>query len=295
MTTSPYTPTRPRRTPRHLTDEEKAFLVRTHGYMTAVEQAAQLQVGYDVVCYQRQKLVRAGLIARETRAYGRPYTPDEDAQIGELVRQGMTIRRIARRLHRPFSSMVTHITMDMGGIRKLRSCDETARVRNTTEVGQLFGLTKFTVRKWIRLGWLKASSSRKVKSRRPFALITDEALMEFMAKRDCWPAWHPTDITDPDWQIYGRDLRSAGDWVSCGEISRKYGIRIQRIYAWLRERRGVGIRVLRYGEGKGRELLVWSSDVQALVAQIHAYDWEPGNFLRRAPRDAAGRATRGAS
>lgn len=285
----------PRRASRHLTEEERDFLIRTHGYMTAVEQAAQLQCDYDAVCYQRQRLIRAGRIARETRAYRRPYTPDEDAEIGELARQGLSIRRIARKLDRTFSSMVTHITMDLGGIQNLRSCDETARVRTTTEVGELFGLTKNTVQKWIRLGWLKASSTRKAKGRRPVALITDEALLAFMDKRDCWPAWHPAAITDPDWQAHGRDLRRAGDWVMCAEIARTHDIRIARIYAWLRERRGQGITFLRYGEGRGREMLVWSADVAALVEQIHGYDWEPGNFLRRAPRDAAGRATRGAS
>lgn len=267
------------------TDAERDFLIETHSRLTAVEQAQQLGRDYDCLCYQRQKLRRDGLITPETRKYARPYTPEEDVQIAELAQRGYSIHRIARRLHRSYASMVSHVTMDLGGVRTLRG-EETARVRNTTQVGELFSLHKGTINKWIRLGWLVAQRNGKTRSRPAIALITDEALMDFMARRDCWPAWSPGAITDPDWQAYARDLRSAGDWMNCSTIARQHGVRLSRIYAWFREGRVRGIQWMTYG----REVLVWSGDVEVLIAQMQGYDWKPGSFLRRAARDANGYA-----
>lgn len=278
MTPQPYQPRRkPQRPHRHLTDEERDFLVRTHGTLTAVEQARHLKHDYDAVCFQRQRLIRAGLIAPHTRSYAPVYTDDDRARIVELAQAGYSVMRIGRALGRSYGSIVHEIGR-MGGIKQLRS-DPTARVWTPAELGELFGLTKKTIDKWVRLGWI--ASTRNTAPRRgrqrTDRLITDEALQAFLGKREYWPAWHPADITDEDWRDYARDLRSAGDWVTCMEIARQHELVLARIYAWFRLRRDRGIQWMRYG----REVFVWSTDVEALIAQIRAYDWTPGAYHRR--------------
>lgn len=271
MTATPY---RPRVM---WTDTERAFLISTHTTLSAVEQAKALGRDYDCLCFQRQRLIKAGLIEPSARKYGPPYTDADRSRIVELVQAGYSVSRIGRALNRPYGSIV-HEIAEMGGIKHLRS-NPTARVWVPSELGTLFGLTKHTIDKWVRLGWI--ASTRNTAPRRGRVrtdrLITDEALLVFLAKRDYWPAWHPADITDPDWQEHARDLRRDGDWVASGMVARRYEIKPQRVWAWLREGRDEGIRALRYG----MEWLVWSDDVAALVDQIRAYDWTRGAYKRR--------------
>lgn len=270
MTTAPRRPHRPHW---HPSDADRAFLVETYTTLTAVEQARRLGQDYNAVLYQRQRLIRAGLADRQRRFYRVPYTADDDARIVELAQQGACVRTIARQLGRSLGSLVTHIVLALGGIGRLRA-DELSRVRTSREVAALFGVTKRTANKWIDRGWLPATFDRAVRarrqaSRRGHARVPDAQIQAFMAKRACWPAWHPSDIADPDWQQYARDVRDAagGRWVTIREIARASGLRHTRLYAWARKGKLDDLDVMTYDV----EYLVWSADADKVVARIRAH------------------------
>lgn len=259
---------KPHRSPWHPTRDQMKFLIETHTTLTAVEQAAQLRKDYDAVCYQRQRLLRAGVIAREDRKYARPYTPDDDREIRALIADGQTVAQIAKALERPLGSLRSHITEDLGGVSTLRG-EIGSMVRTTTELGQLFGLNKATISKWIKRRWLKATRNEVFKTRnkqRPM-LVTDADLMDFRRQRDYWPAWTPATITDPLWQTYAEDLRAqaGGEWIGAAVLARDLDVPIARLYAWFRQGKLNELTTLRYGV----EYFLWSADVEQLRARIH--------------------------
>ena len=124
---------KPHRSPWRPTRDQIKFLIETHTTLTAVEQAAQLRKDYDAVCYQRQRLLRTGLIAREDRTYARPYTAEDDREIRALAAEGRSVAQIAAALDRPVSSLVSHITEDLGGVSTLRG-EVGSMVRTTSEL-----------------------------------------------------------------------------------------------------------------------------------------------------------------
>lgn len=271
---------------RRWTDAERAFLVETHTTHTAVEQARALGRDYDTLCYQRQRLIKAGLIAPHTRRYARVYTPQEDATIVEMVQDGRSLAAIARRLGRSYSSLYSHIDADLGGLKALR-CREVGAIRTPREVAQLFGYSRQTIRKWIDRGWLRVTRNRvgTYRLRKAPALIADDAIQTFMARRDLWPAWHPADITDPDWRDYGRALRAAagGHWVTLAAVAARSGVRLTRIYAWVRAGKLGDLDTLTYG----MEILIWSTDVETLIARLRAdrYTGRRNRWQARAGRE----------
>lgn len=68
--------TRPYKRAWHPSDADRRFLIDTYATLTAVEQAARLGRDYDAVCFQRQRLLRAG---------NPQQPPGEGRQIGVLV------------------------------------------------------------------------------------------------------------------------------------------------------------------------------------------------------------------
>ncbi len=257
MSTRTYTPRR------YWTQEERAFLVETHATLTAVEQAQALGRDYDVTCWQRQQLIRAGLITPHTRKYARIYTPDDDARIVELVQEGRSLRAISRELKRSYPSLYTHITQDLGGLKTLRG-EPTSRVWSPLELANLFGLSRKTIQKWIQRGWIEVKRNKvgKLKHHKAPALITDEALQRFLERREHWPAWSPHTITDPDWKEHALEVRcnAGGEWVSMVAIARQCGIRLTRLYAWWRAGKLAELTTLVYGH----EYFIWSTDVPKL-------------------------------
>lgn len=257
-------------TRRPWTDQEHAFLITTHTTLRAVDQARQLGRDYDTVCWKRQTLIAAGHIAPHTRAYAPVFTDADRERIVELAQQGYSVARISRALKRTYASTIHEIAR-LGGIRALRR-EETSRVRTPAEIGVLFTRTKHTVDKWVRLGWIDSTrNGRSVRSLRPCRLITDEGIQCFLAKRAYWPAWHPADITDPDWQAYAQEVReeAGGDWVPLKTVAHQTGIRHTHLCAWWRAGKLTRFTTLSYGTGaRGHEYFIWSADVPAVATAM---------------------------
>jgi hypothetical protein len=269
MTARPGTIYRPRV---FWTDAERAFIVETHGSLTAKEQAQALKRDYDCLCYQRERLMQAGHLPPSQRKYARVFTDEDRERIVELTQAGYSVWRIARALKRSHGAIVHEIAA-MGGIKHLRSQEPSARVRVPAEVGILFSRTKHTVHKWVRLGWLASHrNARHSRVLHTCRLITDDMIQLFLAKRDYWPAWDVIEITDPDWQSYARDVRAqaGGDWVAMQTAARQTGLRVTQLYAWFRAGKLTCWRTLRYGQGKGHECFLWSADIDAMAAAMRA-------------------------
>lgn len=261
---------KPQRSPRKLSDAELAFIVETHGTLSAVEQARQLDMDYDCLCWRRGQMIRQGLIAPATRAYAPIFTAADRERIRELAQAGYSVTRIGRALGRSYGSIVHEIGR-MGGIKALRS-DPLSRVRTPAEVGMLFDLSKRTIDKWVALKWIGSSRNTAPRKhrRRTDRLITDDAILLFMERREHWPAWDPSRITDADWRDHAKDLRAAagGEWLGLAEVAQRTGLRYAQISRWFRTGRLAGYRVVRYGKNKGYACYIWSADVDAITARM---------------------------
>lgn len=91
-------------------------------------------------------------------------------------------------------------------------------VRPMREVARLFGVSKNTVLRWIRDGYLKPVGQRK---KQQALFFTDLILIDFIDNRSTWPLWDAERITDEDWRDYALEQRrkAGGAWVQVRDIA----------------------------------------------------------------------------
>lgn len=201
--------------------ERLAYLRATWGIQTAGEQATALGISYSLVTHLRSYLRQEGSVDLSRRGRLRQWTEDEVARAEMMIADGCSIDRVAQRLHRS-PNAVTHAlrAYGLGGIDQVRDLPH-AMVRSQRQICDLFAVSPWWVRIWIREGWLVARrnhiQNKRPKHRRCQFLITDEALYQFLEVQAAWPTYEPGQITDADWRQRAQDLRAAAGnplWVT---------------------------------------------------------------------------------
>lgn len=236
--------------------DEEEYLIRTYSTLTGQQQADELQRPYGIVIDRRSLLIRAGRIDPRRRKYMPLWSKDEDAQLLELLTEGLPLARIATRLHRTCCA-VTCRCRKIGGVSWLRRPKDGHQVRTIDEVAALFGSHEGQVHYWIDAGWLAARQNRK--KRGSHWLITDAALMDLISNRLTWFAWKAERITDPDWKAHAlwERERARGCWLTTGEAGQRIGISRTAVLRQIQEGRLPGTR---HGQ---QRYYVWSADIKA--------------------------------
>jgi hypothetical protein len=156
--------------------------------------------------------------------------------------EGMPVKSIAKKLKRGVPAVYTQISRNGMGVSTLRGSIGLG-VRSASSVARMFGVADTTVALWIGRGWLSAKrdntwrSQHKKKARkvgRPRYLVTDTSLMDFMHERAAWVSWSVRGITDPDWQAYATDARTAagGEWLSTLDLAARYHYIDSTVLGW---------------------------------------------------------------
>lgn len=160
-------------------------------------------------------------------AAGKRWTREETDQLRHLVRCGWSVRRIAGVLNRGMDSIYKKALREAGGIAELRR--GLFAVRNARETAHLLGISESALLLAIRYGWLRAHRNYGRLGRRAQGLtflIGDEALEEFLARREAWTIWSPEQIADEDWRYHAEQVRAkaGGIWLSVPALADKLHI-----------------------------------------------------------------------
>jgi len=205
----------------------------------------------------------------------RAWTEDERLTVAAMLQDGHSLTTIARKVNRTIRAIYTYMERRAdANIKALRAADG-ATVRSARQVALLFGVTDMMVLGWIERGWIKARRNgtyvktgkrgprRASKQARARFLITDDALVTFIERRDLWPAWSPLLMTDRDWQAYAVDVRAnaGGHWIATKELAARYGYDADTVNGWYRLGHTAGIESVRVGNGR----YFWSADLAGFV------------------------------
>lgn len=220
-----------------------ALIRTTWSSHTAREQAAALGVSLGRVNQLRAQLLQRGLVDLYARRGRRFWTSEEADRLQTLLEDGCSVARSAEVLRRTPSAIYSavrfhspHETID--GIRD----QPWAAVRSRRQVAALFGVSSWTVGRWIDHGWLVArrnaySRARAQTYQRQY-LITDTALRAFLTVREAWPDYPIEQITDADWRQLAAQARPANmgvllpdgsAWISVAD----YAARTRRRPEWI--------------------------------------------------------------
>lgn len=251
------------------TAEEDAILVQTNATHTTPQQAKLLGMTVNSIRGRRGHLKKRGLLPDTERAYGRAWTEDERAELESLLMEGMPIKRIAKRLRRGIPAIYSQISRRGGSVRAIRTAIGLG-VRSACKVGRLLGVADTTVALWIERGWLTARRDNtwrdhnKAKARkhgRPHYLVTDEALMNFMAVRAAWPSWQVERIKDEDWRTYAADIRAAGAWLSTLAVAARYHYTDSTVNGWYQRGEMAGVATVVWRQTR----YFWSADLEHFI------------------------------
>lgn len=147
---------------------------------------------------------------------------DQYAELQSLIQNGMSVVLAARQLGRTRDAIYEAVFRHGDTIAALRGA--TYRTRSLNQVAALFGVSHPVVRGWVAQRWLAASrnGTRKRKgSKKPaHYLVNDLALMDFIARRESWPAWTAEKITDDQWRAAALEERAAagGHWTRAVDV-----------------------------------------------------------------------------
>lgn len=235
--------------------DEDEYLIRTYATLTGQQQADELQRDYGIVIDRRSLLIRAGRIDPHQRKVDPLWSKDEDAKLLELLTEGLPLARIATRLHRTHCAVMCRCKK-IGGVPWLRRPKDGHQVRTIDEVAALFGSHEGQVHRWIDDGWLVAQQNRK--KRGSHWLITDAALMDFIANRLTWFAWKAERITDPDWKAHAlwERERARGRWLTTQQAGQRIGKSKTFV---LRQIEAGKLPAIRHGQ---QRYYIWSADIK---------------------------------
>lgn len=206
-----------------------------------------------------------------TRVYRR-WTDQEFAALRDLAAEGLNPTAIAYQMQREYGRPLAgtyHQIARLGGVEALRG-ERQFLVRSQRQVAELFGEDPKLVHIWITRGWLKADRyrpRRKTERRNggPTKLISEFALLAFLAVPEAWPSYDPARIEDPDLRAEAERLRAeaGGGWVKVADLARQlhytpWGLRRAWV-AYPYERRVTQWR---------RDHYLWAPDVPAFVAWV---------------------------
>jgi len=238
------------------TEEERAFLVRTHAQLSVSEQAHALQRTPESVRAARMRLLAQGRIHVHQRTNNRPWSSQDLNKLQDLIEEGKPTISIVRSLKR--SRQAIHEACERHGIRIFALRDSLVLTAN--QVAKLLDVETSTVIDWIRAGIIQAHRRSKKKRGSPH-LITHTSLQAFMADRHTWPAWETAQVVDPIWREEAERCRAVagGRWVSIKElVGRLYAVDSQ-IVRWIQSGRWQ-VETMRYGN----RWYVWESDDRPL-------------------------------
>lgn len=239
--------------------DEDAVIIATNSTLSVREQAARLQRSYDATVVRRQRLIQAGLLDTANRKMSRHWTQQQEQELIALLREGYTLRQIARRLDRSYNAIVCRCE-DLGGADWIRRPKDGLQVRTIDEVSKLFGVREYIVIYWLNKGWIEGR--RNSKRWGCETLIADVSLVGLLSRRETWLTWKPERLTDPDWkdQALWERKRATGAWLSLKQAA-------QRCSGWPKTL----WRAIRTGNlpatRQGHFWFVWSADLDTWVQE----------------------------
>lgn len=197
----------------------------------------------------------------------RRWTESEDMLVETMLQQGSSVVAVAQKTRRTYAGVRTRLVRNGSSIRKERA-RPASEVRNRGQVAALFGVCPMTAHRWITLGWLAARrngawSRRKAVRHDLHYLITDDALMEFIDRRETWVSWDAAKITDADWREYAMEIRASarGEWVLLKDFARSLGRPYTTVFGWWQRGLMDRLTMLRHG----RQVYIWSADLKTFI------------------------------
>lgn len=184
----------------------------------------------------------------------RPWQPEDDERLVDMIRDGLSAVKIAAALGRGINATYDRAAKH-GGFDLLRSGP--IATRNAQEVALLFGVPHPVVCKWIAAKYLKARRNKsRHQSRFGHYLIHDDALLDFLDRRETWMDYTPEQIADPDWCEAARAARAKqpGRWLTPGEVALQTGYDSSAVHKWIRKKQIPALRRVRI-------YFVWSADL----------------------------------
>jgi hypothetical protein len=192
----------------------------------------------------------------------RAWTPEEDARLVEMAQQGALAWQIARELDRSVTSIRLRCKRQHGSLCALRAywyAPLSAR-----QTATLFGFAAVnTVTRWIDNGWIEArcvyTSPKRRGPRNKEFRISQDAILDFIGKREHWMRWKPERITDPHIRDEALRLRAEanGHWIRMSDWAEERGYTNDAAQRWIRLGYLTGVRLNAW--------YVWSEDLVAFT------------------------------
>lgn len=159
---------------------------------------------------------------------GRPWTAADDLDIEEMiVERQWTDVAIARRLGRTANAV--NIRRKRLGLPSRRDGRTSSRA-----VTDLLGVAcSKTVTRWIEQGFLKARRGQAAGGAKQW-VITQDALLAFLAEPSHWQLWKPEAITDKGLREWACEIRRGERYLSTAEVGRRLGVTSHAVSAWIR-------------------------------------------------------------
>lgn len=246
----------------HWTDREDAYLIATYGSVGMRDQAAHLGRTLNAVRSRRSHLLKAGLIPYGDRERTLRRAAELDT-LRDVLSQGKTLAAAARKVGIRLTTAYG-LASAGGGVRAIRR-DSLMAVRTLAQVAALLGVCWDRVADWAATGDLAVRRNGTVRSggrriKRHY-LVTDDALLAFLGRRELWPQWDVDGISDADWREYARDLRAAagGSWVRLDVWAQRCYYSPTTVRRWAR------LGLVPSVKGLHGAWYAWSADLDAFV------------------------------
>ena len=243
---------------RAYTDDDDRYLIRTHRQLTVAQQARRMGRSAYSVKWRRAQLIARGLLAPTNRHTNRQWSEDEKAAVEVRLKQGANVDTIAaelRRSRRAVADCVLRTGETFNGLRA-------GRVHTANAVARMFSVGSHTPLCWIARGWLCAQRNGAYAAGAGGDWsITDAALLDFLALREGWVAWQPSQLQKPHWRAYATEHRAqaGGMWLAQSETAQRYSVTPSTVSGWYGDGRMASVATVKWHSTR----YFWSADLDA--------------------------------
>lgn len=181
--------------------------------------------GYCSLHYQRWRRYGDPTVVRVQRSR-RAWTPNELAEIEDLIGQGWSDERLAKR----FGCTVNGIRLAR---KRYGIPSRTEALLNCRVIAERLGIAcSKSVARWIQRGWLRGRRGQRRGGNRQW-YVTEDALLAFLEDPDHWHRWDPARIVDRDLREWAEELRAGVEFLTLSEVAERTFVQPKTVGQWI--------------------------------------------------------------
>ncbi len=153
------------------------------------------------------------------------WTTEDEWAVADGLAEGRTYAQIAKRLGRSTNSVKVYCARNVKVLA--------VRPYSCRTVAELLGLgCAKTVAKWIERGWLSGARSSVGAGVARRWIVTEDALLAFLADPAHWQRWDAERITNRELREWATETRAERYWTQA-EVAKRFSVVTGTVGAWL--------------------------------------------------------------